>query len=232
MRKNNEIYSASDTVIMTGIICVFLFMFRLWPLIAIVLIIGFFVMVKQIIARLKPQVNAPKEKQSLVEESPVETDYEHIKKSISFYVNDVYPEAKWIWESANSKQQIETGEDVYIRLNKTGEYRRVKVLMRNKQVVGIEIAACENAEKIETSTSEKVQVDNSESVAFEWVDSHIAELNERCNEVIGQGKDELILNIGDLPQEKYWEHIRDELLKAGLKNVELLPSEGIKIKFK
>ena len=60
----------------------------------------------------------------------------------------------------------------------------------------------------------------------------IAELNEKCNDVIGLGNNELVLTIKELPEEKYWEHVRDELVKAGLENVEVIPSEGIKIKLK
>ena len=232
MRKSNSFEFANDTLVSTGIICVFLFLFRLWPLVLIALFVGLFLTCKRAISPRKAKSNnqeiasTPTERTSM----PTKTDYDFIVEQISFYVNDAYPNAKWIWEKANAWSQIQNGEDVYVRLNKTGDYRRVKVCITNKRVTGIEVLS--NAENtIDVSSIEKPSsIDDSEHFAFEWVDSHIAELNEKCNDVIGQGENELVLEVGNLPEEKYWERIKEELVKVGLNDVEIIPDKGIKIK--
>ena len=134
--------------------------------------------------------------------------------------------------NANAWNKIQNGEDVYVRLNKVGGYQKVKVCITDKNVTGIEVLSATVVPTDVSSVEIHSEKDDSARVAFEWVDSHIAELNEKCNDVIGQGKNELILAVSDLPEEKYWERIREELVKAGLENVEIIPEKGIKIKLK
>ena len=235
MRKNKYVYTKKDIIIGIVVIAVLLFKFRLWPLIAVGIFIGMGLLIKKTFFSTTNQAELQKDEQSPKEEPfiPQETEYDFIVKSVSFYIYDVYPDAQWIWESAKAWEQIQNGEDVYIRLNKAGGYRRIKVLVKNQSIAGIEILdeANENAVTV-SNVEEREERDNSERVAFDWVDSHIAELNEKCNDVIGLGNNELVLTIKELPEEKYWEHVRDELVKAGLENVEVIPSEGIKIKLK
>ena len=71
--------------------------------------------------------------------------------------------------------------------------------------------------------------DNYELLAFEWADAHILELNERCNEAIGQGHTELLLTADELPLTASWPSICEELRRADLRDVECV-SEGIIIK--
>ena len=235
MRKNNYVHTKKDILIGVGVIAVLLFKFRLWPLIAVGIFIGMGLLVKKTFFPTKNQAELQEDEQPPKVETfiPQETEYDFIVKSVSFYVYDVYPNAQWIWESPKAWEQIQKDEDVYIRLNKAGEYRRVKVRIQDQAVVGIEVLKTENHNEVNVSeTEESVVKDDSERVAFDWVDSHIADLNEKCNDIIGQGNSELILTIVELPEEKYWGHVRDELVKAGLENVELLPNEGIKIKLR
>lgn len=69
---------------------------------------------------------------------------------------------------------------------------------------------------------------NYELLAFEWAEAHVIELNDRCNEAIGQGKTELILMSEELPTSESWGNICTELKRAGLEDVEVTPV-GIKI---
>ena len=235
MRKNKYVYTKKDIIIGIVVIAVLLFKFRLWPLIAVGIFIGIGLLIKKTFFSTTNQAELQKDEQPPKEEPfiPQETEYDFIVKSVSFYIYDVYPDAQWIWESAKAWEQIQNGEDVYVRLNKAGEYRRVKVRVQNQSVIGIEVLETENHNEANVSeTEEQVVKDDSERIAFDWVDSHITELNEKCNDIIGQGNSELLLTHSELPEEKYWGHVCDELVKAGLENVEMLPSEGIKIKLK
>jgi len=235
MRKDSSFRSVNDTLISTGIICFFLFVFRLWPLVLLVLFVGLYLTGKRLIGNLKIKPSN-QEEISLGAREQVhvfeKTDYDLIVEQISFYVNDVYPNAKWVWEKPNAWSQIKNGEDVYIRLNKVGGYQKAKVCITDKSVTGIEVMSSTGEPTDTASLEVEEQKGDSERVAFEWVDSHIAELNEKCNDVIGQGNSELILEVSDLPEEKYWERIREELVKAELENVEIVPEKGIKIKLK
>lgn len=67
-----------------------------------------------------------------------------------------------------------------------------------------------------------------ELIAFEWAESHIFELNARCNDAIGQGLTEIILTADELPARESWENVCMELQRAELEDVECI-SEGIKI---
>ena len=234
MRKDNSFRSPNDTIVCTGIICFFLFVFRLWPLVLLVLGGGLFLTGKRVVESLKIKPYNQELPLETRVQAPVfeKTDYDFIIEQVSFYVNDVYPNAKWIWENANAWNKIQNGEDVYVRLNKVGGYQKVKVCITDKNVTGIEVLSATVVPTDVSSVEIQSEKDDSERVAFEWVDSHIAELNEKCNDVIGQGNSELILEVGDLPEEKYWERIREELVKAELENVEIVPEKGIKIKLK
>lgn len=232
MRKNNSFPSVADTLICTGIICFFLFVFRLWPLVLLVLGVGLFLTGKRLVLTLKTKPNNQTIPSMTTEVIPVptKTEYDFIVEQVSFYVNDVYPNAKWIWENANAWSKIQNGEEVYVRLNKVGGYNKVKVCITDKSVTGIEVLSATAVPTDVSSVEMTSERDDSGRMAFEWVDSHIAELNEKCNDAIGQGNNELVLEVGDLPEEKYWEHIREELVKSGLENVEIIPEKGIKIK--
>lgn len=104
----------------------------------------------------------------------------------------------------------------------------------NLQVVGIEYnpPAEEDAvlepEDNAPEPEEEPEVQNYELLAFEWADAHIFELNARCNEAIGENLSELILLAEELPVRESWADICQELIRAGLTDVQCV-SEGIKI---
>ena len=75
---------------------------------------------------------------------------------------------------------------------------------------------------------EEEQNENYELIAFEWVDAHIIELNERCNEAIGHGITELLLQADELPVSDSWPDICCELKRSDIEEVTVVP-EGIKI---
>ena len=128
-----------------------------------------------------------------------------------------YPNARWIWEAPNAFELIELGEEVYILLNRAGGYRKAKVIIQNLQVIGLQYQEIpkkpdESEERTEAPATEQPK-ENYELIAFEWAESHIFELNARCNDAIGQGLTEIILT---------------ELQRTGLEDAVCI-AEGIKI---
>ena len=232
-----------EALIILGVLAFFTFMFRLWPLLILVIFCILFGAVRLMF--LKAKVSTVQQAEEVKEEpsrAPNEKDvrdlaYSVILTRISELVSSEYPTAKWVWEKPNARKLIENGEEVCIILSGAGGYRRAKVKIQNLQVVGLEYLAAKLPEKPEVieevdeeaidEASEPTPV-NYELLAFEWAEAHVIELNDRCNEAIGQGKTELILMSEELPTKESWENICTELKRAGLEDVEVI-TDGIKI---
>lgn len=236
------------TLIVLVILSVLTIMCGLWPLFLLIIIGGCIAIIR--LPRHYPKTEEPvKTVPSKVETAkmPTEQDvkklaYRVILRRITELVTAEYPEARWIWEAPNAKQMIECGENVFILLNRAGGYRKAQVIVRNLQVLGVEYQtaqlqtaqlndASETEQEPERSDAEirpEEQNENYELIAFEWVDAHIIELNERCNEAIGHGITELLLQADELPVSDSWPDICCELKRADIEEVTIVP-EGIKI---
>lgn len=231
------------TLIVLVILSVLTVMCGLWPLFLLILIGGCIAIIK--LPGHSSKTEEPvKTVPSRVETAkmPTEQDvkklaYRVILRRITELVTAEYPEARWIWEAPNAKQMIEYGENVFILLNRAGGYRRAQVIIRNLQVLGVEYQTAQSNEAAETEQkpeqsdaeiSPEEQNENYELIAFEWVDAHIIELNERCNEAIGHGITELLLQADELPVSESWPEICRELKRADIEEVTVVP-EGIKI---
>ena len=232
-----------EALIILGVLAFFTFMFRLWPLLILVIFCILFGAVRLMFLKAKAStVQQAEEVKKEPSRAPTEKDvrdlaYSVILTRISELVSSEYPTAKWVWEKPNARKLIENGEEVCIILSGAGGYRRAKIKIQNLQVVGLEYLAAKLPEKPEVveevdeeaiyEASEPTPV-NYELLAFEWAEAHVIELNDRCNEAIGQGKTELILMSEELPTKESWENICTELKRAGLEDVEVI-TDGIKI---
>ena len=226
-----------DIAIVLGVSCLVLYMFRLWPLVLAVLLVGGGVLLKRV---LFPK-NVVQEQQETMQQSIptiyddqdiLDKKYEFAIEKISCLIEKEYPNAKWIWKSVNWKEFFQKDEDVYIRLNKDGDYKRARIAIQDGFVTTMEILIEEQPIEEAPKPIPASSQDESVRIAFEWVEEHLLELNERCNEIIGQGKNELVLLASELPDEKCWGDICKELIKAGLEQINILPGEGIQILLK
>ena len=66
------------------------------------------------------------------------------------------------------------------------------------------------------SQPEPSQPEDYSLAAFEWVESHLAELNGLYNECVAQKQGILLLTGGDLPEPAAWSALCQELLRNGL----------------
>ena len=130
-------------------------------------------------------------------------------------------------------ERIEKGEDLYILLNSAGGYKRAKVVLTNLQVTdimfGLPPAEATEPSDTEDAENEEPMEENYELLAFEWVETHIVELNARVNDAIGKGKSELLLKSDELPTRESWDDIRYELEKENITDTKCIP-DGILIK--
>lgn len=245
-KKEKQRRIAHEVLIILGMLALLTFICRLWPIL-LLLILGIFIAAIRLlflssrkveVVEIAPIPNEP-------QKEPTEKDvralaYSVILRRISELVTDAYPEARWVWENPNAMQQIEDGGELYILLNRAGGYRRARVVIKNLQVLGLSYQAVPAEEKPvpdpvepepvpdKDDSEEDPEQENYELLAFEWVEAHIMELNERCNEAIGQGRTELVLTVDELPIRDSWPDICTELKRAELSDVTCI-TEGIRI---
>lgn len=244
--KERKIHLAREIIGILMMLMGLCFVCRLWPIL-LLMILGVFAAALRLLfltsqreralAPLPPLLPAPVTQPTA--ESVVDQAFSVILNQVTALVTEKYPEARWVWEQPDAKERISSGDDVFILLNRAGGYRRAKVVLRNLRVLCVQYEGVENspAERLENtsaaSDAPKAQdypvPENYELLAFEWAEDHILELNERCNQAIGQGADELILPSSDLPVKESWPDICEELRRSGLEEVVCL-SDGIKIK--
>lgn len=247
MNKDFTRRMTHEALIILGVLAFFTFMFRLWPLLVLVIfcIIGGAVRLLFLKAKDATVREAEEVKPEVPKLAPTEKDvhnlaYSVILTRITEMVSSEYPTAKWVWEKPNARKLIEDGEEVFILLSGAGGYRRAKVKIQNLQVTGLEYVTATLPEKPKDETdtdaddeeeiSEPIPV-NYGLIAFEWVEAHVMDLNDRINDAIAQGKDEYLIPEEELPVRDSWSAIIEELGRQDIENLVEDP-HGIKINFK
>lgn len=234
---------AHEALILLGVLALLTFICRLWPIL-LLLLLGIFIAALRLLflsARKDPIVPpaVPIREPSA---EPTERDLQNMAYSlilarISELVAEEYPNAKWVWAQPNAKRMILEDEDVFILLHHAGGYAKAKVKIHNLKVCGLEYGAAENNAGSESDSRPREPSASAEwddlpenygLIAFQWVETHTLELNDRCNNAIGQGEELLILGAGELPAPESWKDICAELNRVGIANAECT-EVGIKI---
>lgn len=225
----------NKAVIILGIIAILTLLFRLWPFffIALALFIGARIWCRILSAKLPKESDVKR---------PAKRRTSRAKKGIgeqvNMWVTADYPNAKWVWAHVDTPKRIANGEDVFIILNGAGGYRRARVNITGNIVVALEymkapIKESVPEQKLEVIPAENVapekQSENYDLMAYEWVEAHINELNERLNEAVGDGNSDYLLSAKELPIPESWTSVCAELKRAGVSEAECV-EEGIKIK--
>ena len=238
MKKDWKRHIAFEVLVILVMLTVLMYLCRLWPIIFL-LIIGIFITALRLLflSPKRVEVVEPLPLPALPEpKEPTEKDvrdiaYSVILRRITQLVHQRYPQARWIWESSNIRQLIENGEDVFILLNRAGGYRRAKVTISNLQVKDFIFVGTDTSETDEEPDIFEPDDDvpeNYELLAFEWVEAHIIDINNRCNEAIGEGKNSVLIPADELPVKESWLDVCRQLEKVEIENSECIP-EGIRI---
>ncbi len=246
MNKDFTRKMTHEALIILGVLAFFTFMFRLWPLLVMVIfciIAGavrlLFLKAKEATVQQAEPVKEEAPKRALTEKDVRDLAFSVILTRISELVSSEFPEAKWVWEKPNARKLIESGEDAFILLSGAGGYRRAKVKVQNLQLTGLDFVTAALPEKPkddatdeddEEEISEPVPV-NYGLIAFEWVEAHVMDLNERINDAIAQGKTEYLITEEELPVRESWAAIIEELGRQDIENATEDP-HGIKINIK
>ena len=240
---NGKGFIVREVLLLMGSLALIVLMCRLWPLL-LLMIIGLFVAMIVLLFRAtaepkpvepKPIPVTPKEPARIPTQNDVfALAYSVILRRVTELVREMYPQARWIWESSNARSLIENGDDVYILLNRAGGYNRAKVVITNLQVTDVLFGEPETDDAIDDTDVDDLDETDEELpenyvlIAFEWVEAHIMDLNARCNEALGSGKEFVLITVDELPVKESWIDVCKQLQKNEIENLECVP-DGIQI---
>lgn len=254
--RNRNRHMAYEALVILGLLALLLYITRLWPILLLV-ILGIFIATLRLLFLASRKVEPvepllalpePKKQQEPTEKDMLVLAYQVIQHRITQILKAKYPDARWIWENPRAQEDIFLGNPVYIILNKAGGYRKGLVLIRNLQVFDVVFDAApkeqpgEKPPVITKPISEPIpQEDVSEEdeddipedfglLAFQWVEAHVIELNERVNEAIGKRESSILISASELPVQESWLEICKELERNDLSGA-ICHKDGIIIEF-
>ena len=249
--KNKQRHMAYEAMMVLLQIALLTFIIRLWPIL-LLMILGIFVAALRLLFLSSKKVEPVKPMEAFPPSAvpPTEPDMEDmayfvIQRRITQILQEKYPNVRWIWENPGAKEDIIAGNPVYVLLNKAGGYRRGHVVIRNLHVFDVSFAdekkeindpvlpledAPEPAPPATPSVDDEDVPENYGLIAFQWVEAHVMELNDRCNEAIGEGFTEYLIPASELPVSESWEEICKELIRNDLHGAQCC-DEGIIIEF-
>lgn len=256
-KKEWQRHMAYEALVILGMLALLLFVCRLWPILLLVILgifaaalrLVFFSSPKVQPIRPEQQTAASSAPQRAVKSQRTAQNVEdtlsfgELQTQVTRWVRQEYPEARWVWKYPNAKARFQRGEDMAILLNRAGGYREAVIHLQGKRLFEIQYL-CVPAEKPQleepaspqeeqptleeaASQPEPSQPEDYSLAAFEWVESHLEELNTFCNECIAQKQDFLLLTGGDLPEPAAWPALCQELARNGLSC--RVQEEGIQI---
>lgn len=232
----------SEILLLLVILAAILFVIRFWPAVILVLtailvtvIASFCLAVRQRHSKAAPN---PTQNENDTQCSKAMMEYGSITTQISKLVQSESPKARWVWAQPDTQKRIAAGEDVFILLSGAGGYARAKVSIESGQVAALEYVQTGKRDignGVKTNSAEEADgkaealPESYDLFASEWLEAHIQELNEQCNDTLGQGIGELLLPAETLPIRPAWVCICRELNQNGQFIAECVP-DGIKIK--
>lgn len=234
--KNFKRHMAYEALVILGLLALLTYITRLWPILLLI-ILGIFIATLRLLFLSSKKVEPVKPTLALPPPSapPTETDmqsmaYAIIQRRITQILQGKFPEVRWIWENPKAKDDIMAGNTVYVLLNRAGGYRRGRVVLQNLTVMDVVFE--EEKPKAEPSApnpapgsgpvppadeeEDEETPENFGLIAFQWVEAHVMELNDRCNEAIAEGLSEYLIPADDLPVTESWEEICNELIRNDL----------------
>ena len=240
--KEFKRHMAYEVLVLLGMMALLLFITRLWPVLLLV-ILGIFIAALRLlflscetVEPLQPVLELPEPKEPPVpqERDVQQMGYWVIQNRITQILLSRHPNARWVWENPRAREDILRGNRVFILLNRAGGYRRGEVVIQNLQVVDILFEeqnltqpANTNAAK-ENQSGESLNKTNNPPeeddeipedfglMAFEWVNAHVIDLNDKVNEAIACRKPSILIPSQELPVRDSWLDICKELERNDL----------------
>jgi len=251
--RNFKRHMAYEVIVVLCQLALLTYITRLWPILLLI-ILGILIASLRLLflsakkidpVRPLPQLPAPV---SLPSEKDMRSmTFLVIQNRITQILQGKYPDARWIWENPRAREDILAGNPVYILLNRAGGYRRGRVVIRNLQVLDVVFEepktrnepsdpspspAAGSTPPIPPTPSQEDEAlpENFGLIAFQWVEAHIMELNDCCNESIAEGLSEYLIPADILPVSDSWEEICKELVRNDIHGAQCC-DDGILIEF-
>lgn len=256
-KKEWQRHMAYEALVILGMLALLLFVCRMWPILLLVILGIFAAALRLVfLSSPKVQPIQPDQQEVATHYVPQQAvtnqdsagaedaqSFGELQTQITRWVRQEYPEARWVWKYPDSKARFQRGEELAILLNRAGGYREAVIRLQGKRLFEIQYL-CAPAEKPQleepaspqeeqptleeaASQPEPYQPEDYSLAAFEWVESHLEELNTLCNECIAQKQDFLLLTGGDLLEPAAWPALCQELLRNGLSCH--MEEEGVRI---
>lgn len=253
--RDRKRHMAYEALVMMGLLALLLFITRLWPILLLVILGIFIAMLRLLflsskkVEPVEPILALPAPK---AQHEPSETDmkamaYVLIQRRITQILEAKYPDVRWIWENPRAQEDIFAGNPVYVILNKAGGYKRGLVLIRNLQVFDVifdavpqtdspAVPPVSNPPKSDPAPQPPEPEEEDEIpedfglLAFQWVEAHVIELNDRINEAIGRRETSMLICACELPVRESWVEICKELEQNDLTGA-VCREDGILIEF-
>ena len=254
--KEKQRHYAYEALHILLLLALLLFITRLWPILLLV-ILGIFIAALRLLFLSSQKVEPappvlalpePQEPQIHTEQDMQSIAYQMIQCRISQILEAKYPDVRWIWENPRAKEDIMAGNKVYVILNRAGGYRRGLVVIRNLHVFDVIFDAVPEEtppandpppSEPPKPTDPKPTEDGDEEedipedfglIAFQWVEAHVMDLNEKVNEAIGRKETSFLIPAEDLPVKESWPDICKELARNDLSGA-TCHENGIQIEF-
>lgn len=254
--KEFKRHMAYEALVIMGLLALLLYITRLWPILLLV-ILGIFIATLRLlflscksVEVINPILSLPEATEPSI---PGESDvhlmgYWVIQNRISQILYRQFPNARWVWENPRARQDILQGNRVFILLNQAGGYRRGEVMIRNLQVLDIVFDEISKSNSQISGKQKEEQPSKQEQIiddklldeeeipedyglmAFEWVNTHVMDLNERVNEAIACLQSNILISSQELPVEASWPDICRELERNDLFGASC-QDDGILIEF-
>ena len=229
---------AYEALVLLLLLALLLFITRLWPILLLV-ILGIFAGALRLLFLSSQKVRSvqpPASASSSAAVDPELDSFSRLQAAITERVQEDCPGAKWVWENRNPRRSIRLGEPVAILLNRASGYRRADLRLSDGELAELIYQSVPSASRNTKPTQPETvfgepMPENYDLIAFEWVDKHLLELNEKLNEAIGLGLAAHRLSPGDLPQPESWDAVCRELQRNGLRDVKA-DMDGILIKIR
>lgn len=249
--KNHKRHLAYEVLVILGQLALLTYITRLWPILLLI-ILGIFITTLRLLFLSSKKVEPVKPLPALPPPTrlPSEMDMQSmayciIQRRISQIIQNEYPDARWIWENPRAKEDILAGNPVYVLLSKAGGYRRGHVVIRQLQVMDVVFEEEKPKEQppapsptsktgavppIPPEEDDEPMPENFGLIAFNWVEAHVMELNDRCNEAIAEGLSDYLIPAEELPVSESWEEVCKVLIRNEFHGTQCC-DEGILIEF-
>ena len=212
--KNRQRHIAYEVLVILGQLALLTYITRLWPILLLI-ILGIFVaalrllfLSSQKVEPVRPLLTLPPPHQPPTEKDLQSAAYTIVQCRITQILSAKFPEARWVWENPRAMEDILAGNPTYVPAPDPDPARNPA------------------PPALVPEDDEEPMPENFGPLAFNWVESHVIDLNEQCNEAVAEGLSEYLIPAQELPVTESWDAICEALIHSDFRGAHCC-DEGI-----